>query len=396
MSEISILLTALEPSADGLGAGLMVALRARLGPQTRFIGVGGPAMTAAGLVSAFDPADLALVGVFNAAAAYPLVRRRVRQTAELARDEAPDIAVLIDSWGFSIRLARALRRLAPGLTIVKYVAPQVWATRAGRARVLARAVDELLTINAFDAPLFERHGLRTRFVGPPSLAGKAGEADPAAFRARLGIGAQEPLLLVLPGSRVGEVRRLMAPFGAAAARVQRGHPGLRVVIAAAETVDDEVRRLAAAWSAAPIIRPASERFEAMAAATLALACSGTVTSELALASCPMVVGYRLDPLTYLVAKALLRTPYITLFNAMAGRFVAPEHVQGRCTGRSLARDLLLLLDDPDRRAAQARAQTKALDALRGGVDDPLGAAAEAIVETLERLGRVQPRDSSGG
>jgi lipid-A-disaccharide synthase len=129
----------------------------------------------------------------------------------------------------------------------------------------------------------------------------------------------------------------------------------------------------------------------MRAATLALACSGTVTTELAMAGCPMVVGYRLGPLTHATAKLLLRTPYITLINVAACRFVAPERIQGRCAGPVLARDLAALLDDPDRRRAQVEAQTAALEIMRGGLDDPIGAAADAVVEVLAR----QPRASSG-
>jgi lipid-A-disaccharide synthase len=132
----------------------------------------------------------------------------------------------------------------------------------------------------------------------------------------------------------------------------------------------------------------------MGAATLALACSGTVTSELAMAGCPMVVAYRLDPLTYLVAKLLLRTPYITLLNVVAGGFVVPERVQGRCTGAVLARDLEALLADPKRRAAQAKAQAAAVDLLRGGIEDPVGAAADGVVEALKAAKASQPRDSS--
>jgi lipid-A-disaccharide synthase len=386
------MLTAVETSGDALGAALARALRARLGPGVRFVGVGGPAMAREGLSSAFDPASLAIVGAFNAIAAYPLVRRRVRETAELARREAPDAAVLIDAWGFSIRVAKALRRVDAGLPLIKYVAPQVWATRPGRARTLARAVDRLLAIHAFDPPLFEAAGLPTTFVGNPALVERAAGADPAILRTRLGLRPDQPILLVLPGSREGEVRRLASPFGDAATRLARRHPELAVIVAAAEQVCAQVAAAARAWPCRPIIVESPEdRASAMRAATLALACSGTVTTELAMAGCPMVVGYRLGPLTHATAKLLLRTPYITLINVAACRFVAPERIQGRCAGPVLARDLAALLDDPDRRRAQVEAQTAALEIMRGGLDDPIGAAADAVVEVLAR----QPRASSG-
>jgi lipid-A-disaccharide synthase len=382
MSRPCVLLTAVEASADELGARLIRALRERMGPQARFVGVGGPAMADEGVDSPFDPSAMAVVGAFNAIAAYPTVRRRVRQTAEIARRERPDVAVLIDAWGFSIRVAKALRRVSPATRIVKYVAPQVWATRPGRARTLARSVDELLTIHSFDSPWFEAQGLKTAFVGNPALGAPAG-GDPQAFRDTYGIGAHEPLLLVLPGSRAGEVRRLMGPFGDAVARIKAGRPGLRIALAVAESVSADLADLVRSWAVQPImIRGAQARAAAMRAATVALACSGTVTSELALAGCPMVVAYRLGPFTHKVAQALLRTPYVTLFNVAAGAFVAPERIQGRCTGTILAADLAALLDDPGRRRDQVAAQLAALERLRGGIDDPIGAAADAVVAAI--------------
>jgi lipid-A-disaccharide synthase len=396
VKRICVMLTALEPSADVLGAALMEALRGRLGGDVRFVGVGGPAMAAHGLASEFDPSSLAVVGAFNALGAYPTVLRRVGELAELARLERPDLAVLIDSWGFSIRMAAALRRATPRPMVVKYVAPQVWATRPGRARQLARVVDQLLSTTVFDSPYFEQYGLPTRFVGAPALAGRAAMARPAAFRQAMGIGPDEPLLLVLPGSRKGEVDRLMPRFGDAVRRLRKDRPGLRVLVVAAESVEAQVGALLRSWGPDAGIRicDAERRFDAMAAATLALACSGTVTSELAVAGCPMVVAYRLDPLTWLVAKAMIRTPYITLINVAARRFIAPEFVQGRCTGARLARALADLLDNPARREAQSRAQTKSLEMLRGGIDDPAGAAADALLEILETRGAGQPLASS--
>jgi lipid-A-disaccharide synthase len=389
------MLTAVEPSADVLGAGLIRALRQRLGPQTRFVGVGGARMAAEGLASAFDPSALAVVGAFNAIAAYPRVRRLAAQTADLARRERPDAAILIDAWGFSLRVAHALRRLDTGLPLIKYVAPQVWATRPGRARTLARSVDHLLALHHFDAPYFEAEGLATTVVGNPALVPRADISDVAAFRTSLEISAADPLLLVLPGSRSGEVRRLASPFGDAVRRLGASRPDLRVVVAAADEVANEVIERTAAWTPRPIIiRGEALRAAAMRAATVALACSGTVTSELALAGCPMVVAYRLDPLTHKAAQVLIRTPYITLFNVEAQRFIAPERVQGRCTGALLASDVAGLLSDPQRRAEQARAQLEAVGRLRQDIDDPVGAAAEAVVDILKKRGLLQPRDSS--
>jgi lipid-A-disaccharide synthase len=386
------MLVAVEPSGDALGASLAAALRQRLGAGVRFVGVGGPAMAREGIASPFDPSSMAVVGAFNAIAAWPEVRARARDTAALAARERPDVAVLIDAWGFNLRVAQRLRQIDPGLPLIKYVAPQVWATRPGRARTLARWVDRLLTIHSFDAPYFEREGLPTTFVGNPALQRDMSGADPKGLRRRLGLAPDAPLLLVLPGSRDGEVRRLMGPFGDAAAIVSRARPDITVAIAAAPAVAARVKSLAAAWPRPPlIIEGDQDRLAVMRAATVALACSGTVTTELALAGCPMVVAYRLGPFTHLAARLLLRTPYITLLNVAAGRFVALERIQGQCRGDILAGDLLALLMTTTAHYTQIAHQSAAVEMMRGGIADPIGAAADAVIEVL----RVQPRASSG-
>jgi lipid-A-disaccharide synthase len=382
------MLVAVEPSGDALGAALAGALRARLGPDLRLVGVGGPRMAAQGVTSPFDPAALAVVGVFNAVGAYPEVLRRADETAAIARKERPDAAVLIDAWGFNLRVAHRLRRLDPSLPLIKYVAPQVWATRPGRARTLAAAVDRLLTIHAFDAPYFRAEGLATTFVGNPTLNRDFSAADPARFRASIGAGPAERILLILPGSRAGEVDRLMRPFGDAVGRLLTGRPDLRIALGVADGMADRVKSRLTGWSTRPfLVEGEAARLSAMRAATAALACSGTVTTELALAGCPMVVAYRLGPLTHLVARALIRTRYITLLNVAAQAPVAPERIQAACRGDVLADDLSRLLDDPAARAAQVRAQSEALDLMRGGVVDPVGAAAEAVAEVVSRGSR---------
>jgi lipid-A-disaccharide synthase len=379
------MLVAVEPSGDSLGAALAAALRQRLGAGLRLVGVGGPLMAAQGLASPFDPSALAVVGVFNAVAAYPEVLRRASETAAIAGAQRPAAAVLIDAWGFNLRVAHRLRRLDPHLPLIKYVAPQVWATRPGRAGTLARAVDFLLTIHSFDAPWFEAEGLPTTFVGNPALNRDFSAADPERFRGEIGAGPADRILLVLPGSRAGEVDRLTPVFGDAVRRLTAQRPDLRVALGVADGMVDRVKARIAAWSRPPhMVEGEAARLSAMRAATVALACSGTVTTELALAGCPMVVAYKLGPLTHLVAKVLIRTRYITLFNVAAQAFVAPERVQGACRGDILAADLARLLDDAPAREAQVAAQTAALEIMRGGVADPIGAAADAVVAILSR------------
>jgi lipid-A-disaccharide synthase len=380
---LTVMLVAAEASGDERGAGLARALRRRLGDRVRFVGVGGPRMAAEGVASPFDIAELSVLGLWEGLVAYRRVVWRAEETAALAAREQPDIAVLIDSWGFTLRVAQRLRRLDPGLPLVKYVGPQVWASRPGRARTLARAVDHLLSIHAFDAPWFEAEGLPTTFVGNSALSLDFSHADPVRLRARIGAGPEDPILLVLPGSRPGEIARVLPPFGEAAAKLKAARPALKVVVPAADTVAAAVKAQVAAWPfPAVVLEGEDAKLDAMKAATLALACSGTVTTQLALAGVPMVVGYRLAPLTYALLKPLIRTRYITLFNIAAQAEIAPELVQGACNGERLAAELAKRLDDPALRAAQASAQTAALDKMGRGGPDPDEAAAEAVLKVL--------------
>ena len=382
---LCIMLVAAEASGDALGAGLMRALRRRLGEGVRFVGVGGARMEAEGLQSPFDIADLSILGWAEGLKAYPRVVKRADETAALAAREKPDAAVLIDSWGFTLRVAQRLRRQDPGLKLIKYVGPQVWASRPARAKTLAATVDHLLSILAFDAPYFERAGLTVTPVGNPTLAKDFSKADPDWLREKLGAAQDDPVLLVLPGSRRAEIARLMGPFGDAVARLKASHPRLHVVLALAESVAEEARAAARAWPVKPfLVEGEAGRIDAMRGATLALACSGTVTTELALAGCPFVVAYRISGLTYVLLKPAIKTRWVTLINIAAGREIAPELIQGRCTGPELAKALAVRLDDEALRRRQIAEQTEALGKLGpvGGAD-PSERAADAVIAVIE-------------
>ncbi len=382
---LTVMLVAAEASGDALGAGLAKALRGRLGEDVRFIGVGGGKMAAQGVESPFDISELSILGLFEGVRAYPRVLARVRDTADLARRDKPDVAVLIDSWGFTMRVAKALRRLYPGLPLVKYVGPQVWATRPGRARLLAGAVDHLLATQPMDAPFYGPHGLPVTFVGAPALARDFSKADPARLRTAIDATAREPILLVLPGSRPSEIANVMPAFEDAIGILKAERPRLQVVVPVAHTVARVVRGRVAGWPyRAHVIEDDQLKDDAFAAATVALACSGTVTTELALAGVPMVVGYRIGAATYTILKLLIRTPWITLFNIAAGRFVAPEFVQGECTGEKLAAAIAERLDDPALRKRQVAEQNAALELMGRGGPDPSEAAADAVLKVLAR------------
>ena len=383
---LTVMLVAAEASGDALGASLARALRARLGnDEVRFVGVGGAKMAQEGVESPFDIAQLSILGILESLKAYPRAMARLKDTLALASREKPDVAVLIDSWGFNIRLAKALRKQDPSLPLVKYVAPQVWAYRAGRARNLAKAVDLLLSIQPMDKPFFDAVDLPSVFVGNSALAHDFSHANPARLRAAIGAGPDEPILLVLPGSRPSEIERVMPPFEDAVRRLKAERPNLHVVVPAASTVAQAVKARVAAWPfRAHVVEDDDLKDDAMAAGTVALACSGTVTIELALAGCSMVVGYITGKVTYGLLKVLFKPRWVTLFNIAAQETIAPELLQNACTGEALAAEVARRLDDPALRAAQVAAQNTALDRMGRGMPDPSEAAADALLAFLKR------------
>ena len=380
---LTVMLVAAEASGDDRGAGLARALRRRLGHNVRLVGVGGVKMSQEGVDSPFDITQLSIFGLIEGLLAYPNVLKRADDTAALAAREAPDVAVLIDSWGFTLRVAHRLRKM--GIPLVKYVAPQVWASRPGRAKTASKWFDHLLTIHTFDAPPFLANGLPVTFVGDATLAIDFSKADPSRLRRDIGARPEDPILLVAPGSRPSEIERILPAFEAAVTRLKVDRSALQVVIPLAPTVADLARSRIAGWPhRVHILTEESAKRDAMKAATVALACSGTVTTELALAGCPMVVGYRLAPLTYVILKRLIRTKWVTLFNIAAQDFVAPEMIQENCNGLALAREIGILLDDADRRARQTRRQTQALLKMGRGGPDPSEAAATAVLDLIGR------------
>ena len=389
---VKLLLTAGEASGDRLGAGLIRALRRRLPDQTlELMGVGGRLMAAEGLESLFDMSELSVLGLFEGVRAYPRIVRRADDLAALARHSQPDLAVLIDSWGFSLRVARRLRRLTPPVFVVKYVGPQVWASRPGRARTLAGAVDHLLSTQSMDAPYYAGLGLPVTFVGNPALTMDLSGVDGARSRARLGLGLDQPLLLVLPGSRAAEVARLSEPFGTAAAQLAADIPGLSVAVVVAPTVADQVKAEVARWNLpVHLIETDADKLDIMAGCTAALAASGTVSTELALCGAPMVIGYRIGAVSYTLLKPLMRTRFVTLFNIAADREIAAERLQAQCTPEELAAALQPLLTDQQLRSRQIAAQTEALGLMGLGQADPSDRAAEALIQDLRSQG-VLPR-----
>lgn len=383
-------LVAGEPSGDHLGAALMRGLAAEA-PGARFIGVGGRHMADAGLERRFDMAGLSVMGLWEVVPHLPRLLARIRATAADVVAVAPDAVITVDSPGFGLRVARHVRVQAPGIGTIHYVAPSVWAWRPGRARRMARYIDHVLALLPFEPSHMRAAGMSCDFVGHPAVEASApSPAETAAFRARYGIAAEAPVILLAPGSRAMEVRRLMPVFADTLAHLAPELPGLRTAIPLAEGVEDEVA--AATWqlSPSPLLLGPEEgeatRRAALAASDVALVKSGSMALELAAAGTPMVACYRASPLTMALVRRLLRVETASLINLVAGERIVPEFIQERCTAEAIAPALLGLLRDEGARAAQRAAFAGVLSALGQGGPAPSLRAARSVLAALGRSG----------
>ncbi|MBE3637072.1 lipid-A-disaccharide synthase [Mangrovicoccus algicola] len=380
-----LFLLAGEPSGDALGGALAAGLR-DLAPGVSFDGVAGPLMRAAGVPSLFPMEELSVMGLAEIVPRYLDLRRRLHQTAAHVVATRPDALVTIDAPDFSLRLAALVRAQAPEIRTIHYVAPSVWAWRPGRAKKMARMIDQVLALLPFEPPYMEAEGMRCDFVGHPVAAEQQPGPEAARrFRDSHGIAPDAPLVLVLPGSRKGEVSRLAPVFGPAIAQVAAARPGARFVLPAAAPVAGLVRELAAGWPVTPIIldpgRPGAlaEKAAAFAAADVALAASGTVSLELAASATPMVIAYRFSGLTNAIMKRMALTDTVTLVNLVSESRVVPEFLMENCRPEPIAAALLQVLAEPE---AQKAAAALTMDRLGRGGPPPGLRAAEAVLSGL--------------
>jgi lipid-A-disaccharide synthase len=361
----NVFIVAIENSGDHLGASLIAKLR-EADSSVSIKGIGGPAMRAQNVPSELSIEGLSILGFSEALRAYPLVRQRVKETVEIIRRVNPDCAVLIDSWGFMIRVAQRLKKLGYKGKIIKYVAPQVFAMREGRARILARSVDHLLSIHNFDAPYFTRHGLDVTHIGNPMFDTDYSAGDADALREEIGARKDQLICAIFFGSRPSEFHQLKEPITKAVDILSRDYPDLLFVSPISDSLWDiageETRRAALA----PIIcLKEAQKFNIFAAADLALACSGTITTQLASVGIPAVVVYRLKALTWAIASRLYKQEYVSLVNISAGAALMPERLQTQATGENLAKDIAHYLDNENLRAESAKRLRAQANIMRG-------------------------------
>ncbi len=388
-SQPHIFLVAGEESGDRLGAALIAALKRATGGRVQLTGVGGSHMAQEGVASLFPLGDLAIVGIGAIVMSLPKILGRIAETADAVIAAKPDVLVIIDSPEFTHRVARRVRARAPHIKIIDYVCPSVWAWRPWRARAMRSYVDRVLALLPFEPQAMQRlNGPPTDFVGHP-LGERVAELRPDAQETARRL-ASPPILLVMPGSRSGEIRRLAPVFGNTVAQVAKVAGALDVVMPTIPRLESAVRDAVAAWGLPDsitvriVIGPA-DKLSAFRQARAALVKSGTSTLELALAGIPMVAAYKVSLIEEMVGHALINVQSAILANLVLGENVVPEFIQRHCTAPRMAAALLPLLGDTPERRRQTGSFAR-LDLLMNiGGEAPSDRAAGLILRDLAHI-----------
>lgn len=370
-----------EASGDEMSVDVIREIR-KHAPDYHIAAVGGDGLHDVGLTSPIDVSPLGVVGLIEGLKIYKEVIRIADETVAFIIDENPRAVVLVDSWGFSIRVAQRLKKQAPHIKVIKLIGPQVWATRPGRAKTLSDCVDHLLCIHAFEVPFYEPYNLPCTVIGNPALH-RLPKGNPQRFRQEEGLEPDEKVLLVLPGSRSSEIKKV-APELARAACLTSEECQVRTYVLVAHSAETALKSQELIWPNNTIFFSDLERkADLMAASTFALACSGTVTTEVAAQGTPMLVGYKMGWLTWTIAKAfLLKIQYASLINIALDREAIPEFLQGDLVADDMATCARAYLESDEQRDVQKRDLKKALDKM-GWDDAPADEiAAKSILDQI--------------
>jgi lipid-A-disaccharide synthase len=381
MTPKRIFIIAGEASGDVLGFRLITALKT-LRPDLVFTGIGGARMTEAGLTSIFPMQEIAVMGLAEILPRLIALNRRLNQTIEAIKTQQPHLLLTIDSPGFCLRILNALRE-NQNIKKIHYVAPQVWAWRQERVKKFPGLWDELLCLLPFEPDFFAPHNLHANFVGHPVLESGADQGNAARFRTTHNIPANATPIILMPGSRVTEISRLLPIFRATLSRLAPKIPNLIPIVAAAPFIAPAVIAKTASWPQQPIIvQTISDRYDAFAAASTALTKSGTSTLELAMAGVPMAVTYRVNPISAALGRRLIKVSHVAMINLLSKTPIVPELLQENSTPEKLAATLQTLLTDQAAAAAQRKNFAEALATLRPPAGTPSAAAASAIAKWL--------------
>ncbi|MGD0301196.1 MAG: lipid-A-disaccharide synthase [Bryobacteraceae bacterium] len=375
-----VLISAGEASGDLYAAGLVEALRRR-NSSLEFFGCAGPRMQRAGVRAVVDSASLAVVGLVEVVTHIPRIYAEYRKLIRAAEQERPDVAILTDSPDFHLRLARRLKRL--GIPVIYFVAPQVWAWRKGRLPAMRQNIDQLLSIFPFEPEFFAAHGIDARYIGHPLTRLVKPSASREELRSRYGISDESQVVALLPGSRKGEIERHLPVLIEAAKKIsqasQRLAPRFILAVPSANLLGANFRERISETSIQVL---EGQTWDVLACAELALAASGTVTIEATLVGIPMVTFYRVNKLSWLMGKFLVRVPFYSMVNLVAGRRIVPELMQSDMTAARLADEALRLLSDGSARESM-RSELELVAQKLAGPHDPLEVAASTVEEYLK-------------
>lgn len=380
---MKIYLIAGEPSGDLLGSRLMRAMR-RKDKNIEFYGVGGDTMEAEGLKSLYDISDLAVMGLTEVIPSIPKILKHIKETIADIQKVKPDVVVTIDSWSFSSRIHKALRKLKLGIPQVHYVAPQVWAWKKKRARTMYKYIDCLLTLFPYEPKYFTPYKLDARFVGHPVIESEAIAADGSAFRKKFNIPENKKIITILPGSRKNEVSRLLPVFMEAAQELHNADKDFYFVLPTVKTVANMVKQELQKYNLPVlVVEIQQDRYGAFRASSAAIAASGTVALELAICDIPHIIAYKVAPLTAFLAKKFLHIQFVNLSNILLGREIIPELLQERCVKGNLRNYILELLRQEDLYHRQMEGFAKVRKILGQGEQTPSQNAAEIIFEIIK-------------
>ena len=382
---LKVYLIAGEPSGDLLGSRLMRALKTKTNKNIKFYGLGGETMEATGLKSLFDVSELAIMGLAEVIPSIPKVLRRIKETILHIEKIKPDVIITIDSWSFSSRIHKAIRKKKLDIPQIHYVAPQVWAWKKKRAKTMYKYIDLLLTLLPQEPKYFTPYKLDTRFVGHPVIESAVSQGDGAAFRKKYHIAESQKIISLLPGSRHNEVEKLLPVFLDAAQRLYDKNNKLCFAISTVRTVANKVKSYVnQTHLPIVVVEREQDRYDAFNASDAAIAASGTVALELAICNVPHVIAYKVSPLTAAILKHVMHIQFVNLSNILLGREIIPELLQERCVCGNLRAYAEELLEKRDLYERQIDGFAKVREILGQGRQTPSENAADIILEKIKQ------------
>jgi len=381
---MKIYLIAGEPSGDLLGSRFMYAMKNKH-PDVEFVGVGGESMEKAGLKSLFDISDLAVMGLAEVIPSIPKILGLIKKTVADVEAQKPNVIMTIDSWSFGARVQKLIRKKKLGIPQVHYVAPQVWAWKKKRAKTMYKYVDLLLTLLPQEPKYFTPYKLEAVCVGHPVIESQVVNGDAKAFRQQYGISDNKTIISVLPGSRHNEVSLLLPVFIESMKQLFTKNPDLHFVIPTVKTVAERVKKMCAGTDLPlTIVEDEENRYNAFKASAAAIAASGTVALELAIADVPHVIGYKVAPLTGWLARKFLHIQFVNLSNIILGREIIPELLQERCCVANICLYIRGLLEHNDWYDKQMDGFKKVRSLLGMGEQTPSERACDIVCKLIDK------------